>query len=182
MISEEGDSDDEEGMGESSEGSLSDCSNENNEDLRRSVLEQLVPALDPSEYGKMPSYYSNSQRVASSSATDQGTGCLQSGKQNIKIRDPLFPRDRFDGVDSDDETESDEDRLDQVGTRDGENSDCEEDRPQLIGDVEIDMAEEEEEFIKFSRDALGIDEETWASIVKDRKARGGMVRLFHHII
>jgi hypothetical protein len=121
----------------------------------------------------MPSYYSNSQPLASTSSAGQEIKPDRE-EPSLKSREPLLPRDKFDGVDSDDETESDEERLNQFGARDGENSDSEEDRPQVVGEEEIDMGEEEEEFIKFSRDALGIDEEMWANIVKDREARGGM--------
>jgi len=91
------------------------------------------------------------------------------------MRQPFITRDKYDGVDSDDETGSEDERLNEVGDRGGENSDSEEDRPQVVGDVEIDMGEEEEDFIKFSREALGINEEMWENIVKDRQARGAFV-------
>jgi hypothetical protein len=141
---------------------------------RQSAMASLVPALDPSEYGRMPHYYSNSQAVASSNSDNRD---MKPQLESLPNRAPLLSRDKFDGVDSDDETDSEEERLNQLGERDGENSDSEEDRPQVVGEVEIDMAEEEEEFIRFSREALGIDQEMWESIVKDRKARGGTSRI-----
>jgi hypothetical protein len=39
-----------------------------------------------------------------------------------------------------------------------------------MGDV--DMGEEEEEFLKFAREALGLDEGMWAGILKEREGRG----------
>jgi hypothetical protein len=141
-------------------------------DLHNHETGHLVPALDPADYGKLPSYYSNSQPIATSSSADIDPE-ITSGIAS-RLRQPIIPRDQYDGVDSDDETESDEERLNNVGDRVGENSDSEEDRPQVVGEIEIDMIEEEEDFIKFSREALGIDEDMWKSIVRDREARGGI--------
>lgn len=38
---------------------------------------------------------------------------------------------------------------------------------------DIDMDQEEEEFLKFARDALGIDEAMWTGMLEERKSRGG---------
>ncbi|CAG8640447.1 2413_t:CDS:2, partial [Acaulospora colombiana] len=65
------------------------------------------------------------------------------------IRRPIFQRDKFDGVDSDDETSEEEE-----------------------GEVEIDMDQEQEDFIRFSREMLGIDDDAWADIIADREKRG----------
>ncbi len=141
-------------------------------------MDKLVSALEPTEYGKMPAtYHSNSQRVApevvdadadvdmenidSSSALK----AKKDNKERVTMRPPIIPRDRYDGVDSDDET--DEEAV--------EDDESEEDRPQVVGDIEIDMDEEEEEFLEFSRQALGITDEQWSMIIKDRKDRGGML-------
>jgi len=49
-----------------------------------------------------------------------------------------------------------------------------EDAPVVVdGDGDVDMGEEEEEFLKFSREALGISQEMWDGILNDRKGRGG---------
>jgi hypothetical protein len=84
------------------------------------------------------------------------------------IRPRVIPRDKYDGIDSDDET--DEEDLDN-------DNESEEDRPQVIGDIEIDMEEEEEEFLEFSRQTLGISDEQWQEIIKDRRSRGGVYSL-----
>ncbi|VDB85859.1 unnamed protein product [Peniophora sp. CBMAI 1063] len=73
-------------------------------------------------------------------------------------------RDHYEGVESDDETDSDS------AGEGGAESD-EEDQPQVVGDVEDDMAEEEDDFLDFARGALG----EWAGFVRERRARGGFV-------
>jgi len=134
---------------------------------------QLVPGLEPGEYGKMPPlFYANSQKVAPNPQPEeeQPTGPAMDEDEeppliSRPIRPPILPRDKFDGVDSDDET--DEDEL-IVG-----NEDSDEDHPELVGDVEPDMGEEEEEFLQFSRKALGISNEQWNDIINERRSRGG---------
>lgn len=136
-------------------------------------MDKLVPGLKPSEYGKMPpSYHSNSQLVApttlltdvcedKSSGANKKSGINTDADMKIKhIRTPLIPRDRYDGVDSDDETDIEDEVSD-------------EERPEVVGEIEIDMKDEEEEFLEFSRQALGISDEHWAAIIEDRKERGG---------
>ncbi|KAG1755004.1 SGT1 protein-domain-containing protein [Suillus paluster] len=56
-----------------------------------------------------------------------------------------------------------------------EDVESEEDRPQVVGDIEVDMDEEEAEFLEFSRQALGISDQQWGDIIKDRKGRGAFV-------
>ncbi|KAG6829290.1 hypothetical protein H0H92_005044 [Tricholoma furcatifolium] len=138
---------------------------------RRAAMEQLVPGLDPSEYGKMPpSFHNNSQRVAPTivDGTEEdilGSEESQSSHKEApfkRVREPIIPRDKFDGVDSDDETDEDEVMDDE----------SDEDRPQVVGEVEIDMEEEEEEFLEFSRQALGISDDQWNDIIQDRRERG----------
>ncbi|KAF9459426.1 SGT1-domain-containing protein [Collybia nuda] len=172
---------------EFSDGSMSDdgldSDSENEDDqattaARQAAMDNLVPSLEPSEYGKMPaSYHGNSQRVAPITIDseevggklgprDIGEANLQSPPKVKPVRKPLIPRDHYDGVDSDDGT--DEEDME----RDDEED---EDRPQVVGDVEIDMEEEEEEFLEFSRQALGISESQWNDIVQDRQQRGAFV-------
>ncbi|KAF9452554.1 SGT1-domain-containing protein [Macrolepiota fuliginosa MF-IS2] len=137
----------------------------------KEAMDKLVPGLDPSDYGKMPaSYYRNSQRVAPTTIT---TDVVEHGVSETEkppetrarpIREPILPRDTYEGVDSDDETDEED-----------EDEDSEEDRPQVVGEVEIDMGEEEEEFLEFSRQALGISDEQWSGILQDRRGRGAFV-------
>jgi hypothetical protein len=145
-------------------------------------MDKLVPALEPTDYGKMPASYSKSQRVAPDFVgvdTDASMENLTAPsvpkaagdtKTRPTMRPPIIPRDEYEGVvDSDDETDEENE----------EDDESEEDRPQVVGEIEIDMGEEEEEFLEFSRQALGISDEQWSNIVQDRKDRGGALILPH---
>lgn len=152
---------------------------------RQAALERLVPGIDPKDYGQMPaSYHSNSQKVKKPS--EDGTKAPK--EENLPeptpkpLRRPLLPRDDFDGVDSDDETDSEEERLNALGTREGEDDESDEDRPQIVGEIEVDMEEEQAEFLKFSREALGITDDMWKDILQERKGRGGTLCFSCHVV
>ncbi|RDB28943.1 Protein ecdysoneless [Hypsizygus marmoreus] len=138
---------------------------------RQAAMDKLIPGLEPSDYGKMPPlFHSGSQRVASTtieSETIEQAPSVESKSQSWTkpIREPIISRDRYEGVDSDDETDEEVDADDE----------SDEDRPQVIGDIDVDMKEEEEEFLEFSRQALGISDEQWKDIVRDRKERGAFL-------
>ncbi|KAK0465270.1 SGT1 protein-domain-containing protein [Desarmillaria tabescens] len=162
---------------EFSDGSMSTNSDdEDKEDpaKRQADMDKLVPGLDPSEYGQMPaSFHSNSQKVGpmdvtndTEKKTDEDKAASNTEHPGKLLRPPILPRDKYDGVDSDDESDEEGAEMD---------SEDEEDRPQVVGDIEVDMGEEEEEFLEFSRQALGISDEQWSDIVKDRKDRGAFV-------
>ncbi|KAJ7462740.1 SGT1 protein-domain-containing protein [Mycena galericulata] len=157
--------------------SAADDSEEESSAVRQAALDKLVPGLEPSEYGKMPaSFHANSQKVAPTTVeTDvvEKGGSFNNSKptessetRTKPIRQPIITRDRYDGVDSDDETDEEE-GLDE--------EEEEEDRPQVVGDIDVDMGEEEDEFLEFSRQALGITDDQWGEILRDRKSRGAFV-------
>ncbi|KAJ7102279.1 SGT1 protein-domain-containing protein [Mycena belliarum] len=160
---------------EFSDDAMSDSDDSEGEDpvARQAALNKLVPGLDPSEYGKMPaSFRANSQKVAPVTiATDvvQEAEDIKSTApaepRTRPIRQPIIPRDKYDGVDSDDETDEDEEVEDEE----------EDERPQVVGDIEVDMGEEEDEFLEFSRQALGITDDQWGQILQDRRSRGAFV-------
>lgn len=165
-----------EGSGHGSPTEARDGANAVDQARRQADMALLVPPLDPSDFGRMPAYYyTNSQRVAPTPMETEvrdGTPyqtAAPSGSAPLQrhIRPPIIPRDRYDGVDSDDET-------DEEGGEDEE----EEDNPQVVGDVEIDMEEEEEEFLEFARQALGVSDEQWGHIVRERRDRGGHCHLY----
>ena len=142
----------------------------------QAAMDKLVPALEPSDYGKMPAaYHSNSQRIASANlATDMAEESVKENGLNAErktgpLRPPIIPRDKYDGVDSDDQTDEED-----------QDDESEEEHPQVVGEIEIDMEEEEEEFLEFSREALGITNEQWQEILADRKNRGGASSSFLH--
>lgn len=159
----------------SDSGSDSGSEDEMDNAARQAAMDKLVPALDPSEYGKMPaSFHSNSQRVAPATVDTDVVGDEADASATTStalppqkpIRPPILLRDKYEGVDSDDETDEEEDLADGEDEQDDE-------RPQVVGDIEIDMGEEEEEFLEFSRQALGITDEQWGDILRDRQSRGG---------
>ncbi|KAF8489579.1 SGT1 protein-domain-containing protein [Gautieria morchelliformis] len=140
---------------------------------RRAAMDRLVPALESSEYGKMPpSFHRNSQRVKKSSVETVGLAIEDlpedASPPQKPVRPLIFPRDEFDGVeDSDDESEEE--------VTGGDEEDEDEDRPQIVGELEVDMQGEAEEFLKFSRETLGISPEMWDDIVQDRKNRDAFI-------
>jgi hypothetical protein len=140
---------------------------------RQDALEKLVPGIDPSEYGRMPaSYYDRSQRAALPKPINDDIveGVESAGEEDSpssqprSIRAPILTRDHYEGVDSDDDTEGEDSPVDEEE---------EEEKPQLVGEIEVDMAEEEEEFLEFSRQTLGISEDQWQQILQERRAKGG---------
>ncbi|TCD70672.1 hypothetical protein EIP91_002396 [Steccherinum ochraceum] len=148
---------------------------------KQAIMDKLVPGIEPSEYGKMPaSFHSNSQRVARTTVeTDTIDDAIQTNENTAAftsettqsprkpIRPPIIPRDHYDGVDSDDETDEEDDAP--------EDEESEEEKPQVVGEIEIDMEEEQEEFLEFARQALGVTDQQWAEIIQDRQGRGAYV-------
>ncbi|KAF5374874.1 hypothetical protein D9758_000058 [Tetrapyrgos nigripes] len=127
---------------------------------------------DEDEVSKMTKRRNNSQRIArtdpQTDATEEVAERPEPNQQiprDRPIRQPILPRDKYEGVDSDDETDEESDQ----------DSEDEEDKPQVVGDVEIDMNEEQEEFLEFSRQALGISDDHWRNILQDRRDRGAFV-------
>jgi hypothetical protein len=167
-----------------SDGEFSDVDSDDDEDAaRQDALEKLVPGIEPSEYGRMPSsFYDRSQRVAPVAPENEGTtaeatipaAATDNGPPRAQprlSRAPLLSRDQYEGVDSDDD-DTDTDEFD--GPEDDDDE-----QPELVGEVEVDMAEEEEEFLEFSRHALGISDEHWQQILQERRDRGGQPFVFH---
>jgi hypothetical protein len=172
ILSDDGDDDDE------------DLDSEDERVKRKIAMDALVAPLEPGEYGKMPIEYRhpNSQLTQPDQVTEETSteakeiSKVQSKSEtpSLPIRKPIFQRDKFDGVDSDDET-SEEDGGGGGFIEDEESGD---DQPQVVGEVEIDMEQEQEDFLRFSREMLGIDDEAWANIISDRQKRGGESIIF----
>ena len=141
-------------------------------EAKKRAAESLVPPLPADEYGVMPPSYSNSQSVSASTIAKETGPTVGDPSTQRPIRKPILIRDKYDGVDSDDESDSEDDDIEK-NMGEGEDEESDEDRPVVVGEMEIDMAEEEEEFLRFSRDALGITQEQWDAILQDRSQRGG---------
>ncbi|KIY51330.1 SGT1-domain-containing protein [Fistulina hepatica ATCC 64428] len=148
---------------------------------RQAALDKLVTPIDASEYGQMPAYfYCNSQKTkpsedvemvdatAETAASADQSGTITGEMTNPKpIRGPILTRDKYDGVDSDDET--DEELIEQ------EPNSEEEDHPEVVGEMEIDMGQEQDEFLEFARQTLGISDAQWDEILRDRQGRGAFI-------
>jgi hypothetical protein len=160
---------------------------EPDESQKRRLLDNLVAPIDPSEYGKMTVLPETEALPRAQQLTpvtlETETRTMPSGEQR-KIRRPILARDKFDGVDSDDESSDEDDgqtdtirALHALKEQDMVQDEDEDALPQVVGgvlhDVDVDMLQEEADFIKFSRDALGISETQWDSIVSERRGRGG---------
>ena len=141
-------------------------------EAKKRAAEFLVPPLPAEEYGVMPHSYSNSQLVSASTIATETVPAARDPSIQRPIRKPILIRDKYDGVDSDDESDSEDGDIRQ-NMGEGEDEESDEDRPVVVGEIEVDMAEEEEEFLRFSRDALGITQEQWDAILEDRSQRGG---------
>ncbi|KAL4068293.1 SGT1 protein-domain-containing protein [Scleroderma yunnanense] len=152
-----------------------------NDAARQEAIAKLVPPLPASEYGQMPASF-NSQRVSKttietatvetpSSQTAGSVSFSGSSSHTRPVRPPLLPRDKYDGVDSDDESSS----SDPLEGGNEDEYESEEDRPQVVDEMEVDMTDEQDEFIEFSRQTLGISDELWDQIIQDRTRRGAFV-------
>lgn len=164
---------------EEDEDSDEDESEKEDPSARQAAMNALVAPLEPGEYGKMPLSYRHPNTQTTMSNIEEASNQEREPQGNSDTTRPvmrplIFQRDKFDGVDSDDETSEEEDGNAQqpVMGEDGEALENDEDRPQVVGEVEIDMAQEEEDFLRFSREALGIDDDTWKRIIADREKRG----------
>lgn len=145
-------------------------------EARAKAMATLVPPLPASEYGVMPPKHSRSQLVASKHGMLDSDNINMDSESPRPTRRPIFQRDKFDGVDSDDESDPDDNMEFTLAQ---ESSEEDEDLPTIVGEIEVDMDAEKEEFIRFTRDILGIDAKQWEDIVKDRQKRGGMSGCHH---
>ncbi|KAI6153350.1 SGT1 protein-domain-containing protein [Pisolithus tinctorius] len=141
---------------------------------RQEAMAKLVPPLPATEYGQMPASF-NTQRVAKTTIENEtvdipSESATTEAISTRPIRPPLLPRDKYEGIDSDDESSS----SDPIAG-DEDEYESEEDRPQVVGEVEIDMTEEQDEFIEFSRQTLGISDDMWNDILQERVRRGAFV-------
>ncbi|KAG9104956.1 hypothetical protein FRC06_005023 [Ceratobasidium sp. 370] len=151
----------------------------NSQPVSRPTLESethIPEDTDMPALGELPAQRSSAStadayKTSTSTPHESGQQSTQKNRER-PLRRPILPRDHFDGVDSDDEDTDPEDFETAVRNGLPDDSESEEDRPTVVGEVEIDMDEEQEEFIKFSREALGIDDALWSKIMEERSHRG----------
>lgn len=186
-------------------------------DERAARMARLIQPLEPGEWGASTQIAPSSTNASAddtSSSTPKSTFGVDDAQRKrdeidrqaklhalgeldaqprltAKIRRPVVEKESFDGVDSDDESSSDEalgggtsgsgmmGALKEALKRDGVEEDEDEDMPQVVDEVEVNMDEEEGEFLKFAREALGLDEQMWEKIVGERQERGGQSSHFY---
>lgn len=114
---------------------------------RQAAMDKLVPSLPPDEWGLQ-----NQQTKKPSPS---------------KHRLPTLTPEKYEGASDDSDSDNE-----MGGNVDGEEG---EDTAQVEGDEQddVDMDMEAEEFLSFTRDALGLSQEQYDDILRSRKERGG---------
>lgn len=116
---------------------------------KKTRMELLVAPLPADEWGA-----SSASLSAATASTTPATVPLQSSA-------PKLTEEKYDGhSDSSSESEVDFD-IDEEG-----------DEPAFV-DEGLDMGEEVDEFLKFATETLGLSEEQYEGILKERRGRGG---------
>ena len=117
------------------------------------------PADDVVGWAARPSYKVARNKNKKKRTIDPSTYVLQ---EALRTGQPM-PRDNVKPFDVGDKLDLSDDEDEEGGEERG------------IG--EPDMEAEQDEFLKFAREALGINDEMWRGMMGDRKARGGEYRL-----
>ena len=128
---------------------------------RQDAMDKLVPTLPDAEWGSstqksVPMPEAGASRVAAADETATATA----------DRKAAFEPEKYDGVSDESEDEDDLDPMAE-GLEDGE------DGAQVVGETEVDMDNEMADFLKFTREALGLSEAQYNDILKSRSDRGG---------
>ena len=118
----------------------------------KAAQDKLVPSLPTEEWG------SHTQKKPLPTPADDPPPL---------VSEPKLQPDHYDGA-SDDEDDEDMMNEDESALQ------RDEDGAQIVdGDEEVDMDQEMEEFLKFTREALGLTAEQYEDILKSRSDRGG---------
>ncbi|EIM22403.1 SGT1-domain-containing protein [Wallemia mellicola CBS 633.66] len=165
---------------------------------KRRIMDGLVPSLNQSEWGastqsalQQEQQEQKDQTVNLSAAKEEDLlnkvrefaddpSETKQREEDDRLRRPYFEKEEYDGYsDSDDGIDEDTRNAERLKSAVKEIGDDEaediENLPQVEGDVDIDMGNEEEDFLAFSREALGIDDALWSKIISERKDRGAFV-------
>lgn len=94
-------------------------------------------------------------------------------------REPKLTRNVYEGASDDEDSSGGED--DSAPPRNGEGGEyegmeAEEDDPAVEGEVDLDLEEEMDEFLKFATETLGLSKEQYQGILGEREKRGGKSR------
>ena len=101
-----------------------------NAQRRQDDMDKLVAPLDPGEYGKMPASFHENSQTFKEAMEDEDEAAVPDhpdpvhppaaeAESPIRNRPPILARDKYDGVDSDDESDEEE-QNDLVLEEDGE--------------------------------------------------------------
>lgn len=95
----------------------------------------------------------------------------------LPSRVPKLTEEKYDGASSDSSDEEEAASEDKVLDDElGEGMDTEggdENAPAVVEELEMDMEEEMDEFLKFATETLGLTSEQYAAILGERRGRGG---------
>ena len=144
----------------------SDDASEMSPEDRKAAQDKLVAPLAPEEWGEQ-----NRAEAKAREEPAKNDASAEKQKTAEEIAPSRFEAEHYEGA-SEDEEEADEDMMDehQSAMR------HDEDGAQIIDEdeeAEVDMDQEMEDFLKFTREALGLTQEQYADILKSRSDRGG---------
>jgi hypothetical protein len=146
--------------------------NEMSELEKQDRLDKLVAPLEDSEWGAAAAAKARELNTAKEAASSPSSKTSPSKPKETVTS--VF-HDKFDGVSDSEESEDDEMPI-ANGTKTArfENEDDDDLAPQVVDDEGLQFGPGEmEEFLNFTREALGLSEEQFGDIVQSRKDRGG---------
>ena len=138
-------------------------------------MDRLVPALQDTEWGAAAA---QAAKALDSSASTNSPSRMDAGKANAaqssyQTRVHSTFHDKHDGVSDDSDSEIDGDGHEFAFGLNGE-LDQGEDAAQIVGDDQLEFGEGElDEFLNFTREALGLSPDQYNDIVDTRRKRGG---------
>lgn len=89
-------------------------------------------------------------------------------------REPKLTRNVYEGAsDDDDSSEGEDEGAPPKGGEDGEYEGVDEDDPAVLGEPDLDLEEEMDEFLRFATETLGLSKEQYQGILGEREKRGG---------
>jgi len=110
-------------------------------------------------WAKRPSYKTPKGKASKKRTIDPSTYVLQ---EALRTGQPM-PRENLKAFDV----------GDKLNMSDDEDQDDDDEAREEAGLGEPDMEAEQDDFLRFAREALGINDEMWQGMMGDRKARGG---------
>ena len=150
---------------------------------KRRRMDKLVPPILPTEWGAAAS---EAAKLLNSPASPARTAVVLasdgSARDANKERFHSTFHDKHDGVSDDSDSDFDADGNELILGFDGE-KESEEDAAQILNDEELKFGQGEmNEFLDFTREALGLSPEQYKDILDSRKKRGGERHLLNRSV